>query len=175
MSSILRSSIRVPRARFLPTTVLQPRRFAHSSYGNEQSGHEQGTNQKNPMQEMEHPGPDAPNTEGAAPKGSGGSSGATKQSSSKSTESSSSNASSGGEPTISTPKSAAEDESADVKKHNEEMAQRHDRSVNQLSEKDNKVDKSFWKGEHLSNLFWLYTDHSGDVGDMKQDKKGDSN
>ncbi|OAP59364.1 hypothetical protein AYL99_06662 [Fonsecaea erecta] len=128
MQPILRVAARPVRAshRFSVLSYpAQPRRFAHQSYGNEQSGMQQGTEQDNPKANMEHPGPEAPET---------GKSGST-------------STSQGGSPKIQTPKSAAEDSDPDVRKHNEEFAQRHERTVNQLSEDDNKVDKKFWKGD----------------------------
>jgi len=93
---------------------------------------QQGTDEKNPKSHLEHPGPEAP-----ADKGKGQS-----QSSSSSETSSQ-----GGSPAIHRPESAAEKDDPEVRKHNEEMEQRHERSVNQLSEDDNKVDKKFWKGD----------------------------
>lgn len=100
---------------------------------------EQGTDQKNPKADMEHPGPEAP-----AKKGTDTSS----SSSSKSQSGTSSETTSqGGSPAIHRPKSAAEEEDPEVKKHNEEMEGRHERSVNQLGEQDNKVNKNFWKGD----------------------------
>ncbi|KIX99867.1 uncharacterized protein Z520_04503 [Fonsecaea multimorphosa CBS 102226] len=96
---------------------------------------QQGTDQNNPKANMEHPGPEAPAT------GKGGSS---------------SGSSSSSQPKIHSPKSAAEKEDPEVRKHNEELEQRHERTVNQLSEDDNKVDKQFWKG---------------DVGSPSEDKK----
>jgi len=93
---------------------------------------EQGTHEKNPKSDMEHPGPEAPADKGT-----------NKPQSSSSSDESGHKA----QPAIHRPKSAAEKEDPDVKKHNEEMEQRHERSVNQLSEKDNKVDKQFWKGD----------------------------
>lgn len=83
------------------------------------------------MQHLEHPGPESP--------------AATGQKSSSSD--SSSDSKDGAQPKIHQPKSAKEDQSAEVRKHNEEMANRADKSANQLAEEDNKVDKKFWKGE----------------------------
>lgn len=131
MSSLLRTSMRVSRARpFSLAFTSPPRRFASSDYGSEQGGQAQGVNQKNPMKHLEHPGPESPAATGQT----------------NSSSDSSSDSKSGAQPKIHQPKSPKEDESADVKKHNEEMANRADKSVNQLSEDDNKVDKKFWKG-----------------------------
>lgn len=55
-----------------------------------------------------------------------------------------------GRPAIHHPKSAAEKDDPEVKKHNEEMKKRSDQTVNQLSEKDNKVDKKYWTGTNTS-------------------------
>ena len=101
---------------------------------------EQGTHEKNPKSHLEHPGPEAPASKGTANKSS--SSSGSSSSSPKSQSSSSGDAG----PAIHQPKSAAEETDPDVKKHNQEMENRHERSANQLSEKDNKVDKNFWKG-----------------------------
>jgi len=106
-----------------------------------QSGQEQGINQDNPKKHLEHPGPEPPSV---AKKGQ------TQSSSSSPTSSTSSSSSSGSEggaqPKIHQPSSPAENDNPDVKKHNEEMKNRHEVSANQLSEDDNKVDKQFWKG-----------------------------
>lgn len=99
---------------------------------------EQGTNLKNPKSHLEHPGPEAPASKGTD-----------KKSSSSSGDQETSHSGSAG-PKIHRPESAAEKTDPEVRKHNEEMEKRSDRSVNQLSEEDNKVDKNFWKGELLS-------------------------
>lgn len=147
MQPVLRLAARAPRASRRSLTfryAAQPRRLASQSYGNEQSGMEQGTDQKNPKADMEHPGPEAP-----AKKGTDTSSSSPSKSQSGT---SSETTSHGGSPAISRPESAAEKDNPDVRKHNEEMEQRHERSVNQLSEEDNKVDKNFWKGESIQSL-----------------------
>ncbi|KAK5315454.1 hypothetical protein LTR93_009709 [Exophiala xenobiotica] len=154
MQPILRLASRAPRAsRRVPllSSSIQPRRLAHGSYGNEQSGMQQGQDQKNPKADLEHPGPEAP-----AKKGTASSSNSSQAQSSGKSESTSH----GGSPAISRPESAAEKDDPEVRKHNEEMEQRYERSSNQLSEKDNKVDKSFW---------------SGDVGEKSAGKKTDQN
>lgn len=106
---------------------------------------EQGTNLKNPKSHLEHPGPEAPATKGSIDKKSSSSS----SSSSSSAQSSGNQESttSGARPAIHRPISAAEKTDPEVRKHNEEMEQRSERSVNQLSEDDNKVNKNFWKGD----------------------------
>lgn len=141
-------------ARPRPLRPVQAVRLAHQSYGNEQSGMEQGTHLKNPKSDLEHPGPEAPANKGSISKEETSSSSSPSSSSdSPSSSSSPSNSSDSGEktsqgarPAIHSPKSAAEENDPEVKKHNEEMAQRSDRSVNQLSEDDNKVNPNFWKG-----------------------------
>ncbi|EXJ82959.1 hypothetical protein A1O3_06776 [Capronia epimyces CBS 606.96] len=133
------------RAPHLPRQIpvlrysAQPARFAHSSYGNEQSGMQQGTHDKNPKSHLEHPGPEAPASKGTATSSSSTNS----QSQSKKSDTSSQDAT----PAIHRPKSAAEKDNPEVRKHNEEMEQRSDRTPNQLSEEDNKVDKRYWKGD----------------------------
>jgi len=112
---------------------------------------QQGQDQQNPKANLEHPGPEAP-----AKKGTASSSNSSQTQSSGSSQSTSQ----GGSPAIHRPESAAEKDNPDVRKHNEEMEQRHERSVNQLSEEDNKVDKSFW---------------SGDVGPKSAGGRGDQN
>ncbi|KIW66041.1 hypothetical protein PV04_08250 [Phialophora macrospora] len=116
----------------------QSRRLA-SDYGGKQSGMEQGTNQANPKVDLEHPGPESPS--------------ASKGGNQKSNQSSgqgggqSESTSHGGSPAIHRPESAAEKDDPDVRKHNEELENRYERTTNQLSEEDNKVDKKFWKGD----------------------------
>jgi len=92
------------------------------------------SDKKNPQEQLEHPGPEAPASK---------SSSSTQNSSSDTNQSSDKKAS----PKIHHPQSAAEKEDPEVKKHNEEMRQRSDQSVNQLGEDDNKVNKNFWKGD----------------------------
>ncbi|KAL2431459.1 hypothetical protein ABEF95_009246 [Exophiala dermatitidis] len=158
MQPILRLAARAPRVpRQFPAlgSVAQPARFAHQSYGNEQSGMQQGTHEKNPKVDMEHPGPEAPASKGTAKPSSSSSSSSSKPSSQSTSTSTSEGqsqgtpqtTSQGGSPAIHRPKSAAEKEDPEVKKHNEEMEQRSERTVNQLSEEDNKVDKRYWKGD----------------------------
>ena len=85
------------------------------------------------MVDKEHPGPKTPAQEG---------------SSSAETQSSGSGSSSGNaKPAIHQPESAAEKDDPEVKKHNEEMRDRHEVSANQLGEADNKVDPKYWKGQ----------------------------
>jgi len=132
MLPILRTASRPVRViRRLPTTSYpaQSTRLASTDYGSKQSGMEQGTDQKNPKVDLEHPGPDAPSASKDANQSKG------------------QDSSHGAGPAIHRPKSAAEKDDPEVKKHNEELENRYERTTNQLSEKDNKVDKSFWKGD----------------------------
>jgi hypothetical protein len=137
MQSLLRVGARLPLRHRLASSLLVPQsttiRNAHSSYGDKQSGHPEGSDSKS-TSHLEHPGPDPPNTGSSASKS--GSKGTTH----------SSGSSDKGSPAIHSPQSAAEKDDPEVRKHNEEMRQRHERSVNQLSEDDNKVDKQFWTG-----------------------------
>jgi len=92
---------------------------------------EQGTHEKNPKSHHEHPGPEAPAQKGTT----------------SSSSSSSRQKSDDPSPALHRPKSAAEKDDPEVRKHNEEMEQRSERTTNQLSEEDNKVDKKFWSGD----------------------------
>jgi len=146
MLPFLRAASRPVRAvHYIPVLSysVQPRRLAHQSYGNVQSGMEQGTNEKNPKAGMEHPGPEAPSV---TKSGNQDASKSGSQSSSQS-GSQSETTSHGGSPAIHRPKSAAEKDDPEVRKHNEELENRYERTANQLSEKDNKVDKKFWQGD----------------------------
>lgn len=127
MAPLSRVLFRAPISR-LSSVAAAPRRFASTDYGSKQSGHEQGINENNPKRHLEHPGPEAPATKAdkGPPANSGDKDGAS--------------------PKIQQPKSASEDQSEEVRKHNEEMQNRHEVSANQLGEEDNKVDKKFWKG-----------------------------
>ena len=112
----------------------------------------------------EHPGPEAPSTS------KGGNQGSSQSQDHKSSQSSGP----GAGPKIHQPKSAAEKENPEVKKHNEELEQRYERTANQLSEKDNKVDKHFWSGKNFPRQESLHVTHilgTGDVGRPSEDKK----
>lgn len=126
MASLLRISLRAPRAHLFTNSTrlasLAPRRFA-GDYGSVQGGQEQGINEKNPMKHLEHPGPESPMAKGQSSESKNGSS-----------------------PAIHQPKSPQEDQDPEVKKHNEGMKNRTEKSENQLGQEDNKVDKKFWKG-----------------------------
>ena len=149
-----RAASRAPRARlFFPSSYpIVGKRFAQQSYGNEQSGHEQASKDTpNPKAHMEHPGPEAPADQGKGKPKEPSSSGQSSQASSgqSSQKSSSQSTSHGGSPAIHNPKSAKEQDDPGVKKHNDEMRNRSDRTHNQLSESENKVDKKFWSGKLL--------------------------
>ena len=106
---------------------------------------EQGTHEKNPMSHLEHPGPESPASKGTANKASSSSSskGADPSSSSQKQSSRSNETTShGGSPAIHRPDAGEESTDPDVKKHNEEMEHRADRSVNQLG-KDNEAGQKF--------------------------------
>jgi hypothetical protein len=137
MQLLLRVGARLPlRHRLAPCSLVSQSttiRNAHSSYGDKQSGHPEGSDSK-PTSHLEHPGPESPNTGSSASK------------SASKGRSQSSSSSDKGSPAIHSPQSAAEKNDPEVRQHNEEMRQRHERSVNQLSEDDNKVDKKFWTG-----------------------------
>jgi predicted nucleic acid-binding Zn-ribbon protein len=88
------------------------------------------------MSHLEHPGPEAPANQGSK-----------SSSKTQSGESGSSGSGDKGRPAIHQPKSAAEKDDPEVRKHNEDMKQRSEKSTNQLSEDDNKVNPNFWKGQ----------------------------
>ena len=146
MQSMLRSISRAPRAQLFSPLRTQPQRAAHQSYGNDQSGHPQ-SDAKNPKEHHEHPGPEAPDTSSSS-----GSSG--KQVGGES----SSQSSDGAKPAIHHPESAAEKESEDVRRHNEDMRNRAEQTTNQLGESDQKVDKNFWKGRSSESALSRCTD-----------------
>lgn len=79
----------------------------------------------NPKADQEHPGPKAPADKETQSEGSG---------------------STTGKPVIHSPGPPPEQKDDEVKAHNKEMEKRSDRTVNQLREEDNKVDKNFWSG-----------------------------
>ena len=84
----------------------------------------------NPKADQERPGPKAPADKGTA----------------QSTQPQSSSSRSGVKPVIHSPAPPSGDRDAEVEAHNKEMEKRSDRTVNQLHEEDNKVDKKFWSG-----------------------------
>src|SRR4051794_19563761 len=132
MQSILRST-RLPAHTLRPIRLIScaPQRYASESYGSSQPG-KQAVNKDtpNPKADQEHPGPKAPAEKGTA----------------QSAQPQSSGSSSGGKPAIHSPGPPPQDRDAEVEAHNKEMEKRSDRTVNQLHEEDNKVDKNFWSG-----------------------------
>jgi len=142
MLPMLRTARPARVARHVPVVSYsaQTQRFATQDYGSKQSGMEQGIDQKNPKADMEHPGPEPPSTSKSGNQNSSQSGGQ------------SSTTSHGGRPAIHRPESAAEKDDPEVRKHNEELENRYERTTNQLSEKDNKVNKQFWKGVSLKQI-----------------------
>ena len=149
---------RTPRfaASTVPTLSRPSRLYASQSYGNDQSGQAQ-SDAPNPKADMEHPGPKAPADKASSHQASseaGQSSSGSQSGGAQSKDApaqSSSGQKSGGDtgpaPKVHHPSEPNETKTEDVQRHNEEMEQRHDRASNQLSEKDNKVDKEFWTGD----------------------------
>src|SRR5271155_2149994 len=123
MQSILRSMR-------LPAHTLRPTRFISSApqrYGSQSGKQTVNKDTPNPKVDQEHPGPQSPADKGTA-------------------QSQSSGSSSGVKPVIHSPGPPPEDRDAEVEAHNKDMEKRSDRTVNQLHEEDNKVDKKFWSG-----------------------------
>lgn len=182
MSSFYRTALRVPAVRtsFAARSAVPQfvsRRFASSDYGS--SGHPQGDNPKeqgaNPREDLEHPGPPAPDVGqakggksgqdtsgtknlGSGEKGSGGtSSGSSGGSSSGSNDGASVQGSgSKGKPTkLSAGPAPAEHELPDdVRAHNEDMQSRKEQSSSNSDKPDGeKVDGGkYWKGESFLPL-----------------------
>jgi hypothetical protein len=158
MNPLLRSTIRFTRSTHSPpfltrTTRLPSRPYASQSYGGEEMTGHPKSDAPNPKADLEHPGPEPPTfkstTQQASSSSSSSSQNDTPSSTSKSEsgpKSSHPTTSQGGSPAISNPGAAPENKNEDVRKHNEEMANRHDRPANQIDE-DGKVGKGFWKGE----------------------------
>ena len=135
----------------------QRRLYAGSSYGGGEGDpkgerpQEQGSN---PSADLEHPGPPPPDVgkgTGGGPTKKGGDGHNTQEnaSSSNQTGSGGSNGGSGGpQPKIHSEGAPAEgNQSEEVRKHNEDMGKRHDRPEEKSPDKEDKVDKGFWKGE----------------------------
>ncbi|KKY28594.1 putative conserved serine-rich protein [Phaeomoniella chlamydospora] len=140
VSRVPRTSIRT-RITAPPSSISQ--RFAHSSYGNEQSGQAK-SDAPNRAVAQEHPGPPPPDTSSSKK-----SSSKTSQKNPKSQqggEDRSSKSKDGSRPAIYEPGSAPEHKNQDVEQHNKEMENRYEKSVNQIDE-DGKVEKEFWKGQ----------------------------
>ncbi|KAF2814205.1 uncharacterized protein BDZ99DRAFT_516812 [Mytilinidion resinicola] len=145
----LGSSFLRPFLRNSPRTTFQPsyNRFASGDYGSGEGSpvgenpQDQGKSQLS--RDLEHPGAKAPDT--SSSKG---------QESQQSKPSSSSPGTrdkkqgKGPQPKIHS-ESPPDAESEDVKKHNDEMARRHDKPNEQIKEEtsdDDKVDRGFWSG-----------------------------
>jgi hypothetical protein len=129
MQSFLQST-RLPARILRPNPLVSstPRRYASESYGGSQTGHQEvNKDSPNPKADQEHPGPRAP-------------------ADMRTEAQSGSSSSSGGRPAIYQPGPPSENSDAEVEAHNREMEKRSDRTVNQLHEEDNKVDKNFWSG-----------------------------
>jgi len=149
MASFLRSAMMIARASRQKTYAVrssyQPARFASSTYGNSQSGH-QKSDAPNPQVDKEHPGPEAPADQGKGKDNSSSTSGSSPESTTEGARST---------PSSSTPEQSASDKSTDkttssgakpalhrkdpadtddpeVKKHNEDMRNRADQTPNQV-------------------------------------------
>lgn len=134
LSRAARLPVRILRP--VPLVSSTPRRNASESYGGSQSGQQEANKDTpNPKADLEHSGPKAPADKGTTQSGQPQSSG-----------------SQSGRPAIHQPGPAPENKNAEVEAHNKEMEQRSDRTVNQLYEEDNKVDKNFWKGAKSSPM-----------------------
>lgn len=122
MQSILRST-RLPAHTLRPARLISsaPQRYASESYSGSQVG----------KQAVDK---DTPNPKAAADK-------RTAQSGQPESPGPSS-----GKPVIHSPGPPPEHRDAEVEAHNKDMEKRSDRTVNQLHEEDNKVDKNFWSG-----------------------------
>jgi len=144
--SLLRAlAVETPKARGGMTTPFnsQHRLYAHQSYGGGE-GDPKGENPQqqgsNPSADLEHPGPPPPDVG----KGTGG--GPTKASGSKEGTSTGKQQSSGAQPKI-LDESPPTEPSEEVKKHNREMDQRHDKATSRVDdEKKDKVGKGYWSG-----------------------------
>ncbi|MCJ1317123.1 hypothetical protein MMC15_002445 [Xylographa vitiligo] len=156
----LRNLLVQPTRIYVPLSVtpLQRRRYAHQSYGGGEGDPKGETPQQqgtNPVSaDKEHPGPPPPDVgkgTGGGPTKAGSDGSDTQQhggagSGSGSGSSGSTQSKSGASPKIHSENMPAE-ESADVKKHNEELEKRHDRASNKVDDAENdNVSKKFWSG-----------------------------
>lgn len=148
-----------PRSAIVPLKTLhQHRRYAHQSYGGgegDPKGEKPQDQGSNPSADKEHPGPPPP-TEG---QGSGGGPTKANESGHNTNDNASSQgggsqgggskgaaSSSGAQPKILNASVPAEP-SDEVKQHNKEMANRHDRAGIQVGNQgDEKVGKGYWSG-----------------------------
>ena len=162
MNSLIRQAARVPRAavqtRVFTPSITISKRWSTQSYGGSEQSDQPGkeTDIPNRRADLEHPGPPAPDTGSSNSKSSSSES---KQESSSSSNSSGnknppqssgegkgSQTKDGKRPAIYEPGPAHEEATEDVKKHNDEMSQRYEKSANQL-DGDGKVEKEFWSSE----------------------------
>jgi len=148
----LGSSVLRPFLRTAPRTTFQPsyKRFASQDYGSGE-GNPAGENPKDQgksqrSRDLEHPGAPAPDTSSSS---GGQKTQQSKEPSSSSTDSGTPNKKQEKEVKGAQPKIHSQDEPGaendDVKKHNEEMRNRHDKPRVQ-SEDNEKVDPKFWSG-----------------------------
>ena len=163
---VKRSRAHVPRS----IAPQQNRFYAHQSYGGGEGDPKGETPQQqgaNPVSaDKEHPGPPPPDVgkgTGGGPTKAGSDGNNAQQhggagSGSGNGSSGSTQSKSGASPKIHSENMPAE-ESADVKKHNEELENRHDRASNKVDDegKDN-VSKKFWSGKHPLDVFPGLTD-----------------
>ena len=134
-----------------PTSTISTCRYAHQSYGgDDMTGHPK-SDRANEAAHHEHPGPKSPADEDrSSSSDQGKQQNHDQKSPSQGQKQDSSNSSERGgqspQPKINNPSQPPEHASEDVRRHNEAVANSHDRPVNQLDE-DGKVDKGFWTGE----------------------------
>lgn len=172
------STVAVTPTPAVPFSSTQRRLYAHQSYGGGE-GDPKGENPQdqgsNPSAEKEHPGPPPP----AEGQGSGGGPTKADETGHNTQENSSSGTGSKDGKTKSPNKSAAQpkilsegvptEQSDEVKQHNKEMANRHDRAGTSVGDGEKeKVGKGYWSGKiyctHLplaSNPLTHFTGHGG--------------
>ena len=136
-----------------PTFTIRHRRcYAFQSYGGG-GGDPKGENPQeqgpNPSADIEHPGPPPPDEGkgtggGASQKGEGDHNTQESPSNGHNSKPGASQSSGGPQPKIYSDSPPAEP-SDEVKAHNEEMKQRHDRPNEQVESKSDTVGKGFWK------------------------------
>ncbi|MCJ1389175.1 hypothetical protein MMC18_002030 [Xylographa bjoerkii] len=163
----LRSLLVQPSRIYLPRSITtqQHRLYAQQSYGGGEGDpkgetpQQQGSNRVSA--DKEHPGPPPPDVgkgTGGGPTKAGSDGNDAQQhggagSSSGAGSSGSTPSKSGASPKIHSENIPAE-ESAEVKKHNEELEKRHDRASNKVDDdgRDN-VNKKFWSGKTFIDAF----------------------
>lgn len=151
-----------PRSLPSPAYAQQHRLYAGSSYGGGE-GDPKGENPSdqgaNPSADLEHPGPPPPSVgqgTGGGPTKKGAEGHNTQQNSGGQASTDGSGGASGAKGDGPQPKiykhDAPEEQthSDEVRKHNEDVAKRHDRPNEQSAHEDDKVDKTFWKGKLLA-------------------------